>query len=154
MTDQKMERMMYIKLAVMTVVGFIAMYFLMYQMVNSSGDLILSVNQIWMAGSMAAAMVVIELVVMGEMYKNRTVRYLLILVGIVATIVLVLFTRYQTLIDDRDFLRSMIPHHSGAILMCSNEDLTDVEIRELCREITEGQKREIDQMKAIRARLP
>jgi uncharacterized protein (DUF305 family) len=149
-----MEKKMWVKLAAMTFFGFISMYFLMYSMVNSSQDLFLSINQVWMAGSMAAAMVVIELVIMGEMYKNRAVRYSLILAGIVATVALVLFARYQTFIDDRDFLRSMIPHHSGAILMCANEDLIDVEIRELCREITDNQKREIDQMKAIRARLP
>ena len=59
------------------------------------------------------------------------------------------FTRYQTGIYDNDFLRSMIPHHSGAVLMCENPRLEDPEIKSLCSQIIEGQKREIDQMKAI-----
>jgi uncharacterized protein (DUF305 family) len=46
----------------------------------------------------------------------------------------------------------MIPHHSGAILMCANPRLEDPEIKSLCRNITEGQQREIDQMKAIMQR--
>lgn len=145
--------MMWIKLGIMTVASFLAMYFLMYSMVNSGEDLYLSVNQVWMAGSMATAMVAIELIVMAEMYKNALVRNILIGVSILATVMLVLFTRYQTGIGDNDFLRSMIPHHSGAILMCANPDLTDAEIRSLCSEISEAQQREIDQMNAIKARL-
>ena len=144
---------MWIKLGIMTVVSFLAMYFLMYSMVNSGEDLYLSVNQVWMAGSMATAMVAIELIVMAEMYKNALVRNVLIGVSILATVMFVLFTRYQTGIGDNDFLRSMIPHHSGAILMCANPDLTDAEIRSLCSEISEAQQREIDQMNAIKARL-
>jgi uncharacterized protein (DUF305 family) len=149
----QVERMMWIKLAVMTLLGFIAMYFLMYQMVNSSRDLILSVNQIWMAGSMAAAMVAIELLIMGEMYKNRAIRFGLIGLSTLMTVVFVLFTRYQTAIDNNDFLRSMIPHHSGAILMCSNPKLTDPEIVKLCGQITKSQQEEIDEMNQIRTRL-
>ena len=145
--------MMWIKLGIMTVASFLAMYFLMYSMVNSGEDLYLSVNQVWMAGSMATAMVAIELIVMAEMYKNALVRNILIGVSILATVMFVLFTRYQTGIGDSDFLRSMIPHHSGAILMCANPDLTDAEIRSLCSEIIEAQQREIDQMNAIKARL-
>lgn len=145
--------MMWIKLALMTLLGFIAMYFLMYSMVNSYNDLFLSVNQIWMAGSMAAAMVAIELLVMGEMYKNRTVRFTLVGLGILVTVVLVLFTRYQTAIDNKDFLRSMIPHHSGAILMCSNPRINDPEIVALCGQIKKSQQEEIDEMKHISTRL-
>ena len=134
--------MMWIKLGIMTVASFLAMYFLMYSMVNSGEDLYLSVNQVWMAGSMATAMVAIELIVMAEMYKNALVRNVLIGVSILATVMFVLFTRYQTGIGDNDFLRWMIPHHSGAILMCANPDLTDAEIRSLCSEISEAQQRE------------
>jgi uncharacterized protein (DUF305 family) len=147
------EKSLWVKLGFMTLASFVAMYFLMYSMVNSYEDIYLSINQIYMAGSMAAAMIAIELLVMGEMYRNRLVRNVLIGVGILMTLVFVLFTRYQTAIDDKDFLRSMIPHHSGAILMCSNPRLSDPEILKLCEEIIASQKAEIDQMKAIKARL-
>ena len=148
-----MGRMMWLKLGVMTVLGFVAMYFLMYSMVNSYNDFYLSVNQIWMAGSMAAAMVAIELLVMGEMYKNRALRIVLIGFSILVTAAFVLFTRYQTAIDNKDFLRSMIPHHSGAILMCANPKITDPEIVTLCGQIKKSQQEEIDQMKRISVRL-
>jgi uncharacterized protein (DUF305 family) len=46
-------------------------------------------------------------------------------------------------------LRSMIPHHSGAILMCNEASLQDQRIRELCKTIVVGQQQEIDQMRTI-----
>jgi uncharacterized protein (DUF305 family) len=76
-------------------------------------------------------------------------RNILIGASTILLIALIAFTRYQTGIYDNDFLRSMIPHHSGAVLMCKNPRLEDPEIRSLCSEIIEGQLREIDQMKAI-----
>ncbi|MFZ8373971.1 DUF305 domain-containing protein, partial [Staphylococcus aureus] len=39
--------------------------------------------------------------------------------------------RAQALVGDKQFLRAMIPHHSGAILMCQQANLTDPEIKKL-----------------------
>jgi uncharacterized protein (DUF305 family) len=47
----------------------------------------------------------------------------------------------------------MIPHHSGAILMCREADLNDAELVDLCTEIMSAQRSEIDQMERIRTRL-
>jgi uncharacterized protein (DUF305 family) len=46
----------------------------------------------------------------------------------------------------------MIPHHSGAILMCSKASIKDLEIKSLCGEIIRSQCPEIVQMEAILAR--
>jgi len=62
-------------------------------------------------------------------------------------------TRAQAVIDDRQFIASMIPHHSGAILMCREASLSDPELVTLCGEITQAQREEIDQMERIAARL-
>jgi len=42
----------------------------------------------------------------------------------------------------------MIPHHSGAILMCREASINDGEIRTLCDKIKAGQQAEIEQMTA------
>ena len=47
------------------------------------------------------------------------------------------------------FLKSMIPHHAGAILMCEEASIQDPEIRVLCQNIIVSQQSEINQMKAI-----
>jgi uncharacterized protein (DUF305 family) len=136
----------------MTILSFAAMYLLMYIMINKYADFYPSLSQVYMAGSMTAAMIIIELIVMGSMYKNALVRNVLIGTGAVTLILFIAFTRYQTAIYDADFLRSMIPHHSGAILMCENPKLEDPAIKSLCRSIIESQQSEIDQMKAIMQR--
>ena len=144
-----MQHSMWLRLAVMTVVGFVAMYLLMFTMIDTGADFYQNLNMAYMAGSMTAAMVVIELIVMSVMYKNAKLRNLLIGVSAVLLVVTVLCTRYQTGIGDVGFLRSMIPHHSGAILMCREAAITDPELVKLCGEMTESQRREIDQMNRI-----
>lgn len=131
----------------MTILSFIAMYLLMYTMIDKFADFYPSINQAYMAGSMTAAMIIIELLVMGSMYKSGLVRNILIGVSFAALVIFILFIRYQTGISETDFLRSMIPHHSGAILMCKNENLTDPELTSLCQSIIESQQSEIDIMR-------
>lgn len=58
----------------------------------------------------------------------------------------------QAGIDDRQFLRSMIPHHAGAILVCERAALTDSEVRRLCRQIIDVQEREVAEMNVMLTR--
>ena len=67
----------YLRLAVMIVLSFISMYVLMYAMVNTLGDVYNSLNQVYMAGLMTAPMVVIEVLLMSGMYKNKKLNALL-----------------------------------------------------------------------------
>jgi uncharacterized protein (DUF305 family) len=143
----------YVHLGIMAALSFLAMYFLMYSMVDSLGNVYMSFNQAYMAALMTAPMVVIELIVMRMMYQDARLNRQLIGASLVIGVATFLFIRQQTAIGDRQFLRSMIPHHSGAILMCRQAAIDDAEINALCKEIISGQQQEIDQMKAILARL-
>lgn len=87
------------------------------------------------------------------MYPNKRLNLVLIVAGVLALAAFWMFTRRQTAIDDRQFVKSMIPHHSGAILMCEQSDLSDPELQKLCGEIVKAQQEEIDQMKEILQRL-
>jgi len=144
---------MYRRLAIMSFLSFLAMYVLMFSMINSAGNFLNNINMVYMAGLMVAPMVVFELMVMWAMYKNKTLNYAVFAGAIVAGILLFLFIRQQTLVGDTQFIRSMIPHHSGAILMCREAQLDDPELVQLCQEIIESQQQEIDQMNAIMERL-
>lgn len=139
----------YGRLAGMTVLSFISMYVLMYSMADSLGDVYASLNQIYMAGLMTAPMVVIELLLMSGMYSNKRLNAILIAATCVAGLAFFLFIRQQTAIGDRQFLRSMIPHHSGAILMCEDASIQDGRIKELCKTIVAGQRQEIEQMRTL-----
>jgi uncharacterized protein (DUF305 family) len=106
-----------------------------------------------MAGLMTAPVVVIELALMGSMYDNKNVNIVIIAVSVVALGAFFLGIRQQAAIGDKDLLRSMIPHHAGAILMCERAPIQDPEIKKLCGEIISSQQKEIDQMKSMLARL-
>jgi uncharacterized protein (DUF305 family) len=56
--------------------------------------------------------------------------------------------RQQAAISDRQFLRSMIPHHAGAILMCEEAPIRDPEVKALCQGIIASQQSEIAWMRA------
>jgi uncharacterized protein (DUF305 family) len=106
-----------------------------------------------MAATMTAPMVVFELLLMGSMYHNKRLNAAIIAGSVIGLIVFFMFIRQQTAVQDEQFIRSMIPHHSGAILMCEEATLQDAELVTLCDSIIQAQQEEIDQMKAIMERL-
>lgn len=139
----------YWKLGIMTALSFVAMYFLMYLMVSRIDYVYMNLNMAYMAAAMAMPMVPLMLLLMSGMYESRAANLLFGAGSIVLLILFILFTRQQTAIGDTQFLRSMIPHHSGAILMCERAQLTDPRIVELCATIIEAQQEEINEMEAI-----
>lgn len=152
-SHMNMSKGHYGRLLVMTVISFIAMYVLMYAMVDRFANVFASFNQFYMAGLMTAAMVVIELLVMSGMYPNKRVNAILLLVSILALAGFFGAIQKQTAISDRQFVRSMIPHHAGAILMCQEASLQDPDLIRLCQSIKSGQLDEIRVMKAKLAEL-
>ena len=133
----------YRHLLIMSVLSFISMYILMYAMVNTIGNVYNNFNQFYMAGLMTAPMVVIELAVMSAMYPDRRRNILIIIGSVLAALVFFLLIRQQTAISDKQFLRSMIPHHAGAILMCEHASLADPQIKDLCESIILGRRQRL-----------
>jgi uncharacterized protein (DUF305 family) len=145
----EMGRHHYARLLMMTALSFMAMYVLMYAMVATIDHIYLNINKAYMAALMAAPMVPIELALMGAMYRNRRLNALLIAASVLAMAALWAVIRAQGGVGNEQFLRSMIPHHSSAILMCERASIGDPEIRALCRGIVKSQASEIRQMKAM-----
>lgn len=129
------------------------MYAIMFSMVDTRSDIFQNLNTLYMSLMMAAPMVAIMPFMMKEMYPDKKKNWFavtgsfLVLAGAFAAI------RYQAAIEDTQFIRSMIPHHSGAILMCDEAQISDPELQTLCRNISNGQRQEIVQMNQILERL-
>ena len=145
--ERPMHSKHYIHLAIMTVLMFIAMYILMYAIVDRLENVFPNINQFYMAGLMTAPMVLIELAIMRAMYENRMANIVIIVVSLIALVGFWVGIRQQVAVTDEQFLKSMIPHHAGAILMCKKASIQDSEIQSLCREIIRGQQSEIAQMR-------
>jgi hypothetical protein len=137
----------YGRLAIMAVLSFAAMYVLMYSMVNTTANVLPNINQFYMAGLMAAPMIIIEIALMGMMYPKKGWNAAIVIASVAALVLFWTAIRQQTAVSDRQFLKSMIPHHGGAILMCREASLQDPELKALCSRIIASQQSEIDLMK-------
>jgi hypothetical protein len=143
----------YTYFAIMTSLSFIAMFVLMYAMVDVFTNVYPNLNQFYMAGLMVAPMMILELLLMGSMYPNKAANNAIVVGGLVLLVLSWFAMRQQTAVGDRQFIKSMIPHHAGAILMCREAPITDAELKRLCTSIISSQQSEIDTMKRILERL-
>ncbi|WP_426026082.1 DUF305 domain-containing protein [Brevundimonas sp. TSRC1-1] len=143
----------YRNLALELILDFIIMYLVMYTMIATLDHFYFNLNNVYMTLMMVAPMTVLMLVLMRSMYQNKRVNWMIGLGAVVVFAASFYAMRTQAAIGDKELIRGMIPHHSGAILMCEQASLTDPEIVPLCGEIVEAQKREINQMQSILDRL-
>jgi uncharacterized protein (DUF305 family) len=152
--DAKMAHGHYKRLAITTLINAVIMYLVMYTMIDGTADFYNNINQVYMVLMMAAPMVIIMLFDMKAMYSDK--RLNILVHGAAAALLVLGFVgmRSQLAVGNSQFLRAMIPHHSGAILMCREAKLSDPEIKTLCEHIIRSQQEEIDQMKAILDRKP
>lgn len=139
----------YRTLAVELAIDFVIMYLVMYTMIATLDHFHFNLNNTYMTLMMVAPMAIVMLVAMRSMFPSRKAN-LVVALGAAAVFLGGFYAmRTQAAIGNEQFLRSMIPHHSGAILMCRQASITDPEIVALCREIVRAQREEIAQMEAI-----
>ena len=144
----KAHKSQYAKLIWMIAISFVVMFILMYSMVDIFANVIVNVNQFYMAGLMTAPMIIIEMLLMGSMYMNKKLNLIIISISTVVLIACFFFIRVQTGVSDRQFLKSMIPHHAAAILMVKGAKISDPQVQKLADNIIAAQQKEIDFMKA------
>jgi cation transport ATPase len=139
----------YAKLGIALAVSLVLMFVLTMSMIRTIDHFYLNLSNFYMALVMVAPMGIVMLLVMWRMFENTRVN--VVLLASLAALFAVAFAlgRTETFVGDEQFLKSMIPHHSRAILVCQESSLTDPEIVELCEQIVQTQREEIAQMEAI-----
>ncbi len=152
MEDMKGMKNGYVSLAVQTAASGVIMYLVMFVMIDGLGSFYNNLNMVYMTLMMAAPMTMM-VIAMKSMFPSKRANAAIVAVSVVVFFGAFALIRTQTTIGDTAFLRSMIPHHSGAILMCQQAKLHDPEVKRLCDGIIKSQRGEIDEMKAILRRL-
>ena len=142
----------YASLALQTVVSGIIMYLVMFVMIDGLSSFYNNLNMFYMTLMMVAPMVVLMILAMRHMFPSKRLNAALLAGSAIIFLGCFGLIRTQTTIGDDQFLRSMIPHHSGAVLMCREASLRDPEIKTLCAGIIRSQRAEIEQMERILAR--
>ncbi len=158
MQDMKLRDMVdmqvsnYKKLGTTLAINAVIMFVLTYSLIASFEHFVPNINRAYMAVIMVSAMALLMLVTMRSMYEDPKMNTMLYIGFGLVFVASFFMARTQTAVGDEQFLRSMIPHHSSAILMCAESAITDPEIASLCEDIVAAQEREIAQMQDILAR--
>ncbi|MEA5594109.1 DUF305 domain-containing protein [Rivularia sp. UHCC 0363] len=147
--ESKSNNKPYISLLIALIISYVVMIGIMLSRVNEFDNLFISLNQVYMSGLMVSTMLLIMLLAMGSMYKNKKLNILLLIGGTASILLFWTLVRTQAGVRNQQFLRSMIPHHAAAILVCQQASLTDARIKDLCTEIVRTQKEEIRIMKSL-----
>lgn len=143
----------YRKFLLMIFVSTVIMYGMMFLNVFSFTHIHISVTRILMALMMGAAMAIIMLLFMWQMYPSKKKNVLILVISAVIFVASLFMVRTQTGVSDISWMKAMIPHHSIAILTSTEADLKDPEVKKLADEIIETQKKEIKKMNQMIERL-
>lgn len=146
---QQHMRKMYLKFGAMMLISLITMWVLSMSMIDELGHFYLNISNFYMALIMVAAMGVIMTIGMWKMLGSAKGNIALLVGFIVLFVAALIIGRTETFVGDKGFLESMIPHHSRAILVCQEADISDSEIVALCDSIVQAQEEEIAQMQEI-----
>ena len=145
--------MSYYRFIAMIVSSTVFMFGLMYLNTFALDHVFWSETRAYMALYMGGAMAIIMLSFMLAMYQNPAANMTIYIVAALVFAVSVYLVRSQVTIDDVDYMKAMIPHHSIAILTSERANISDARVRELADGIIETQLREIAEMKALIAEL-
>lgn len=148
-----MEKGSYGKFVLMLSLSFVVMYAVMFSNVADFSHIKLNLNRLYMTILMVAPMALIMLGVMRSMYKDQKLNAIIVVMSIVATVGAFIMLRNQAIVGDNEFINSMIPHHSSAILVSEEARISDPELKKLAQEIIKAQKEEIAEMERIRKRV-
>ena len=105
-----------------------------------------SETRTYMALYMGGIMALVMIAFMWGMYKDKTKNWAIVAGSILLFVVALFLVRSQATVQDRAWMKAMIPHHSIAILTSERAEIDDVRVRELANEIIKAQRREIKEM--------
>jgi hypothetical protein len=146
----KMEGgIMYARYAAMIVTAAVLMYVFTYLNTFAWNHLSFSEERVYMTLMMTAMMAVVMLSFMLKMLTRRWVNLGIYAGSALLFIVALWLVRSQATVQDIAYMKSMIPHHSIAILTSERAQISDPRVRELADEIIAAQRREISMMKVL-----
>ena len=135
------------------IISFIVMYGMMFTNCSSDWSYYAWQYQNLFGSSDDCAYGSTKIFLMSDMYRNKRINSLIVILAIATIVAAFTMLRKQTFIKDVQYMKAMIPHHSSAIMVSRNATFEDPETKQLANDIIEAQQRETDQMKDIIQRL-
>lgn len=141
-----MSGMTYWRFAAMIVTSVIVMFAIKYLSTYEWSHIWYSETRTYMALMMGGAMAAIMLAFMLGMYRDRRMNVAIFAGSALLFAVSLWLVRSQETVQDQSYMKSMIPHHSIAILTSARSEINDVRVCRLAEEIIVAQRREIKEM--------
>lgn len=141
--------MSYIRFFSMIITSTVVMLGLMYLNTFAFSHVYFSETRAYMALYMGAVMAVIMLAFMLGMYSNKKANIAIVIGSILIFGASLYLVRSQQTVQDVSWMKSMIPHHSIAILTSSRAEITDPRVQKLANDIVKAQELEIAEMRAL-----
>lgn len=139
----------YAKFSAMIATATVIMFGLMYLNTYQSDHLFFSETRTYTALFMGAAMAVIMIAFMLNMYTNQQKNIGILIVSALVFSLSLWLVRSQATVEDVSWMKAMIPHHSIAILTSERARISDPRVRKLADSIIEAQRSEIAEMKML-----
>ena len=141
--------MSYGRFFAMIITSTVVMFVLMYSTIYSLDHVWWSDTKFFMALYMGATMAVIMLAFMLKMYEDKWVNAAIFGGSAVLFALGLWLAQSQATVQDVDWMKAMIPHHSIAIMTSERAEISDPRVRRLADDIILAQKREIAEMEAL-----
>ena len=125
------------------------MFGLMYLNTFELSHVFWSETRFWMTFVMGGMMMIVMLLFMWGMYKDKTKNFIILGVGALICAGALWLVRSQATVNDEEYMSAMIPHHSIAIMTSARAEITDPRVRKLADSIIEAQVKEIAEMKLL-----
>lgn len=136
----------YLRFGAMILTSTVVMFCLTYTNSYAFEHVRWSEERLYMALLMGGAMAVIMLGFMWKMHPNRAANVGIVLAGFGLMGLALFLSRTQRFVDDREYMKGMIPHHSIAILTSEHADIDDLRVCSLANDIIRAQREEIVEM--------
>ena len=139
----------YWRFMAMVATSIAIMFGLMYLNTYELDHVFWSETRFWMTFVMGGMMMIVMLLFMWGMYKDKTKNFIILGVGALVFAVALWLVRSQATVNDEEYMSAMIPHHSIAIMTSARAEITDPRVRKLADSIIEAQVKEIAEMKLL-----
>ncbi len=141
--------MAYKRFALMIATSTVVMFGLMYLNTYLVTHVFWSETRAYMAVVMGAAMAFVMMAFMMGMYRNRAANIAIFVGSIMVFAGALWLVRSQVTVQDRAYMRAMIPHHSIAVMTSTRAEISDPRVRTLADDIIYAQDKEIAQMRYL-----
>ncbi|GGD63323.1 DUF305 domain-containing protein [Erythrobacter arachoides] len=143
---KQMQHGSYARFRAMVGTSTVIMFGLMYLNTYALDHVYFSETRFWMMFVMGSVMALVMLAFMWGMYRSTAKNWIIVGVAVAVFAGSLWLVRSQQSVDDAEWMRAMIPHHSIAIMTSERAQISDRRVQQLADSIITAQRKEIAEM--------